>query len=72
MKLCLCGRPLHYSDPEIERLVEKIISIKGELVAVRVGDRGWMVPRHYIALHGIRAQELTSVAEKYGLREIDP
>ena len=59
---CHCGRPLHYSDPEIQKLVEKIIAEKGEFVPIKVlGGRAWKVPRHFIALHGIRAWEIPTL-----------
>lgn len=57
-KMCACGRPLHYSDPEIRRMVQEFVNELGEEVKVVVGNRSWMVPRHYIALHGLKAQEL--------------
>ena len=56
--MCACGRPLHYNSPEIRQVVEEIIEEMGEEVKVVVGNRSWMVPRHYIALHGLKAQEL--------------
>ncbi len=64
-ELCHCGKPLHYSDPHIERLVRRLIGIKGELIRVTAGGRTWLVPRHYIALHGLKAGEI----EKLGFIE---
>jgi hypothetical protein len=55
---CHCGKPLHYSDPEIQRMVETLIRTQGEYLPVTVGERTWLVPRHYIALHGLKAIEL--------------
>jgi hypothetical protein len=51
--MCACGRPLHYSDPELQHKVEEIIERKGETIKVTIGNRSWMVQRHYIALHGL-------------------
>ena len=28
--MCACGKPLHYSDPEIQRMVEEIIQREGD------------------------------------------
>jgi hypothetical protein len=58
---CACGRPLHYNDPNVLRMVERLVATKGPDVHVQVGDRVWLVQRHYIALHGLKAQELPSL-----------
>jgi hypothetical protein len=52
-QLCHCGKLLHYSDNAIRRDVESLIRQLGERVTVTLPDgRSWLVPRHYIALHG--------------------
>lgn len=56
--LCHCGRPLHYSDPAVQEKIEILIAALGERLEVHVGGRAWLVPRHYIALHGLKAMEL--------------
>lgn len=58
---CACGQPLHYNDPNVQKLVERLIAEMGPDVRVQVGDRAWMVQRHYIALHGLKAKELASL-----------
>ena len=60
---CACGSPLHYNDPNIKTLVERIISEQGEYVEVSVEGRRYRVQRHYIALHGIKAFELEKLAD---------
>ena len=66
-ELCHCGRPLHYTDAAIEAYVRKMVELHGETIDVRASDgRWWKVPRHYIALHGIKEQEL----HKLGFEEI--
>lgn len=63
MDMCHCGRPLHYTDPEVEAAVRKLVAETGEYVIVRVGQngKGYLVQRHYMALHGIRAVDLPSL-----------
>ena len=56
--LCHCGQPLHYTDDRTRAMVESLIAALGERMRVTVGGRTWLVPRHYIALHGIRSVEL--------------
>lgn len=56
--MCPCGKPLHYSDIEIQLVVEKMIDELGEYTDVTTPDGTWRVSRHYIALHGIKANEL--------------
>ena len=58
---CACGRPLHYSNPGVQRLVEKQVAELGETVKVTVLGRSWRVPRHYIALHGIKGANIANL-----------
>ena len=60
-EVCACGRPLHYVNAAHRRWVEEQIRLLGKDVTVRVGARSWMVPRHYIALHGLAARELPTL-----------
>lgn len=60
-ELCHCGRPLHYTDPKVEYLIRAMVKKLGPTVPVQVDDRAWLVPRHWIALHGLRAQELPAL-----------
>lgn len=55
---CHCGRELHYSDPVIEAQVHELVQHFGVFINVTVGSRTWRVNRHYIALHGLKAEEL--------------
>ena len=65
MKNCHCGRPLHYSNWALYAWVEAMIREHGETVVVSLAGRSWKVPRHYLALHGLKASEL----EKLGFVE---
>jgi hypothetical protein len=59
MKFCTCGQPLHYTYPAMRVAVERLIAQSGdEDVAVTNGARTWIVQRHYIALHGLKARDL--------------
>jgi hypothetical protein len=58
MKMCPCGKPLHYSDLVLEETVSQLVAIHGEYVPVTVGNKTYKVSRHFIALHGIKAQEI--------------
>ncbi len=63
-ELCHCGRPLHYSDPEIRRVVDALVGEYGEYVPVTVTypePRTFLVPRHYIALHGLKGWEVRTL-----------
>lgn len=59
--LCHCGQPLHYSSPAIQASVERIIAERGEKVEVSARGRTWLVPRHYIALHGLQEEHLPTL-----------
>jgi len=67
-QLCHCGRPLHYTSAMVRAFVERAIREHGELVTVNALGRRWSVPRHYIALHGLRAEELPGL----GFSELPP
>ena len=70
MKLCPCGRPLHYVDKLIEDYVEATILIHGEFVRITVGAHTWQVSRHFVGLHGVIPAELPELAVKYGFEEV--
>lgn len=60
-ELCACGRPLHYSDPASQAQVQTLVDRLGADVEVTVGNRSWLVQRHYIALHGIKGADLPTL-----------
>jgi hypothetical protein len=57
-ELCHCGKPLHYLNLDVQRVVEEFVRLHGTHIRVTVGGRTWLVQRHYIALHGLKAAEL--------------
>lgn len=58
LEKCFCGRPLHYTNKEAETFVRKMIAERGEFIGVQVGSRVFNVPRHYIALHGLKGADV--------------
>lgn len=58
---CACGQPLHYSDPALQEQIQKLVDELGECIDINIGTGTWAVPRHYIALHGIKAAEIPSL-----------
>lgn len=63
---CSCGRPLHYTDPVVEREVRRLVAELGERVLIRTPYGAYRVPRHYIALHGIQSARLAELAALHG------
>ncbi len=62
MKTCPCGQPLHYNDPIIKATVEQLVADLGEDIQITVLGKGtYLVPRHYVALHGIEASEIEAL-----------
>jgi hypothetical protein len=52
-------------------LVASLIKEKGEHVPVHVeGVGGWLVPRVYIAFHGLFAREIPALAKRYGWAQV--
>ena len=58
MQQCHCGKPLHYTDPVIQGIVQRQVDALGDYLLVTVSGKTWLVPRHYIALHGIKGSEV--------------
>jgi hypothetical protein len=56
VEMCHCGKPLHYSHPDYREMVQAQIDLLGEFVPVYARGKTWLVPRHYVALHGIKAE----------------
>lgn len=65
---CACGRPLHYTDPKVEAFMERMVKEHGEFIEVETPDGRWKVQRHFIALHGLHADDLP----KLGFEEVRP
>jgi hypothetical protein len=55
---CACGQPLHYTNLHTKALVERLCEEVGEYVVVVMDGKRYRVQRHFIALHGLKAQEL--------------
>jgi len=58
IEFCPCGRPLHYQLDFVKSMVEEAIRQHGEFVTVNALGRRFLVSRHYIALHGLAAEDL--------------
>jgi len=65
---CHCGRPLHYTDPKVEQVVREFVAELGRYLVVHCDGRRWLVDRHYIALHGLKAEDLPHL----GFQEVQP
>ncbi len=59
-QMCACGRSLHYRDPRTQAVVERLVAELGPDVPVTLGERTWLVQRHYLA-HGLRAVEVPTL-----------
>ena len=70
MTLCGCGEPLHYSSPETQAMIERMVEEHGVTVNVVTVEGTWAVPRHYIALHGLKERELPGLASIYGWEKV--
>jgi hypothetical protein len=68
--MCACGKPLHYSNPELLAAMEALITRLGPEIVVTTPTGSWKVPRHYIALHGLKADELSTVGERLGFGKV--
>lgn len=64
--MCPCGKPLHYREPWIQAAIELLNVKLGPEMRVSFDGRTWLVPRHYVALHGVKAEDLIRL-----FREVD-
>lgn len=68
--LCACGQPLHYTDQHLKETVVGFVEKFGACVEVTTPDGSWMVQRHFIALHGIKGENLPKLAKQYGFKKL--
>ena len=59
---CACGKPLHYVNKDVEKIVRRYAEKLGEMVEVTAPSGTFLVQRHYIALHGVEAKDLNRLA----------
>lgn len=59
-ELCHCGKPLHYIDKDVERIMRKLVKQLGRYINVvsHIDNKAYKVDRHYIALHGLKGDDL--------------
>jgi hypothetical protein len=69
---CACGHPLHYRDPATERAVRQLVAHLGPDIQITTPAGTWLVPRHYVALHGISEVELPQLADRLGFPRVRP
>lgn len=65
---CPCGET-HEFSAEIRVAYENITRGLPETVTVAVNGRAWLVPRVYVAAHGMAAADLPDLAVRYGFAE---
>jgi len=70
-QLCPCGKPLHYRTDALRDHMIAFVKQHGDLVKIIVPAGTYLVPRHYIALHGMKAQALPTLATQYGWKKVD-
>ena len=60
---CACGELLHYTNPLIQMFTDRMIAKHGQTVKMKTtsGDAWFLVPRHFLALHGIKGVELADL-----------
>lgn len=57
---CWCGKTLHYTDKKLEKVMKFMVAELGINMEVTdaLTNKTYIVPRHYIALHGINQAQL--------------
>ena len=62
---CPCGE-VHELSASVRSQYEQVTSGKSATVKVETPEGCWLVPRIYIAVHGLKADELPAMVERYG------
>lgn len=65
---CPCGQGCELSAGA-RRGYEEVTRGLPETVAIVAGGRSWLVPRLYIAVHGLPGADLPELAARYGFQE---
>ena len=66
--VCPCG-DVHELSAATRVAYDNITAGLPETVVISTGGRAWQVPRIYLAAHGLKADELPGLAERYGFAE---
>jgi hypothetical protein len=66
---CPCGKP-HTLSGDAWDSYRRITAGKPPTVMLTVAARSWLVPRIWIAVHGIRGREIPALAARYGWEEV--
>jgi hypothetical protein len=51
--------------------MREVVARLGPLIPVTAPAGTFMVPRHFVALHGLYAEELPALAERYGWERLE-
>jgi hypothetical protein len=64
---CACGKPLHYTDPTVRKVMDQLVKNLGPTIRVTIVDpktkepKTYLVQRHFIALHGLNGWEVAGL-----------
>jgi hypothetical protein len=61
---------MDYEGSPAEKVVQSMVDRLGPRIKVTVGSRSFMVPRHYIAKHGLVASDLPRLAKRGIVEEV--
>jgi hypothetical protein len=62
---CCCGNQ-HYFSPVTVAYMARVLADKGPLQTVTTTHGSWLVPRVYIAAHGLKETNVSELAETFG------
>lgn len=63
---CPCGEIHFYPDGPTATYLAQMLLLLGSEIRVTTPEDSWMVPRIFIAAHGLVAAELPALAARYG------
>jgi hypothetical protein len=66
MIACPCGVDHSRTSRAAYAYVTQLVARLGPTVIVSTPDGSWAVPRIWIGIHGLRAEQLKTLADQYG------
>jgi len=67
---CPCGI-VHRTAAWVGEYVRSVIALRGPTVVVSTPEGQWRVPRVFISMHGLKATELPTLAQRYRFEELN-
>lgn len=59
-----------YTDKKLEEMVTRLVADLGECVEVVAPGGKYLIPRHFIAQHGIKGKDVAALSAQWGFKKL--